>query len=94
MLEHWGIPGEDILTFTILTTGANELMAVIHDRMPVIIKPEHYSTWLDPQLTDTAKILPLIEPYPSDRMEAYPISTRVNSPKNEGPVILERVALG
>ena len=93
LLEHWGMPEADMLTFTILTTSANELMAGIHDRMPVIIKPEHYSAWLDPQLTDTAKIQPLIKPYPSDSMEAYPISTRVNSPKSEGPEILGRVAL-
>lgn len=93
LLEHWGTPGADLLTFTILTTVANELMAGIHDRMPVIIKPEHYDAWLDPQLTDTAKIQPLIESYPSDRMETYPISTRVNSPKNDSPEILERVAL-
>ena len=49
----------------------------------VIIRPEHYKTWLDPQLTDVSKIQTLIGPYPKPLMEAYPVSTKVNSPKND-----------
>jgi putative SOS response-associated peptidase YedK len=85
LLEHWGAPGEEILTFTILTTRANALMKDIHERMPVIIPPEHYKTWLDPRLTEVSKIQTLIGPYPEQRMAAYPVSTRVNSPKNDTP---------
>jgi putative SOS response-associated peptidase YedK len=92
LLEHWGPQEEGILTFTILTTSANALMKGIHDRMPVIIQPEQYKTWLDPQLTDVSKIQALIAPYSELLMEAYPVSTRVNIPKNDGPELLEQVA--
>ena len=85
LLEHWGTPEREILTFTILTTHANFLMKDIHERMPVIIPPEHYKTWLDPQLADVSKIQTLIGPYPEQLMEAYPVSTRVNSPMNDTP---------
>ena len=64
LLEHWGTPEREILTFTILTTQANFLMKDIHERMPVIIQRKHYKTWLDPQLTDVSKIQTLIGPYP------------------------------
>jgi putative SOS response-associated peptidase YedK len=60
-------------------------MKDIHERMPVIIQPEHCKTWLDPQLTDVSKIQALTTPIPEQLMEAYPVSTRVNSPKNDTP---------
>ncbi len=83
LLEYWGTSDGEILTFTILTTIANALMKDIHERMPVIIQPEHYKTWLDPQLTDVSKIQSMLTPYPEAPMEAYPVSTRVNDPKND-----------
>jgi putative SOS response-associated peptidase YedK len=85
LLEHWGAPEGEILTFTILTTSANDLMKGIHERMPVIIQPEDYKTWLDPLLTDVSKIQTFIAPYPDRLMEAYPVSPKVNSPKNDTP---------
>jgi putative SOS response-associated peptidase YedK len=89
LLEHWGAPGEEILTFTILTTSANALIEDIHERMPVIIQHEHYKTWLDPQLTDVSKIQALAAPFTDRLMEAYPISTRVNNPRNDEVEIIE-----
>src|SRR5665647_3364261 len=56
LLEHWQGPEGDLATFTILTTSANSLMVKIHDRMPVIIKPEDYATWLDKEFTDVIKL--------------------------------------
>jgi putative SOS response-associated peptidase YedK len=85
-----GAPGEEILTFTILTTSANALMKDIHERMPLIIQPEQYKTWLDPQLTEVSKIQALTTPFPEQLMEAYPVGTKVNNPKNDGPELLEQ----
>jgi putative SOS response-associated peptidase YedK len=90
LLEHWTSPdGMVKTTFTILTTSANPLMAPIHDRMPVIIQPGQYSAWLDPAMSEVSHIQALITPFPESLMEAYPISTRVNSPVNDGPDIMD-----
>jgi putative SOS response-associated peptidase YedK len=84
--EQWQSPsGEEIHTCTILTTAANELMAPIHDRMPVILKPEDYDLWLDPQAQDPKMLQPLLQPFSTEAMTAYPVSTIVNSPKNNTP---------
>jgi putative SOS response-associated peptidase YedK len=91
LLEHWHGPEGDVTTFTILTTNANSLMAKIHDRMPVIIKPEDYATWLDTNFTDVIKIQAMALPYPDRFMEAYPVSRKVNSPKYDSPDLIEEV---
>jgi putative SOS response-associated peptidase YedK len=78
--EHWekaqdGVPVESC---TIVTTEANELLRLIHERMPVILAPEDYAGWLDPA-TPAPAALALLKPYPAAAMRAYPVSTRVNS---------------
>jgi len=73
-----------LLSCAILVTDANELMKKIHDRMPVIIRPEHYPSWLDPEQNDRDDILPMLEAFPAEEMRAYPVSTRVNNARNEG----------
>jgi putative SOS response-associated peptidase YedK len=70
---------------TIITTDANRLMAPIHDRMPVILPPEVQDLWLDPEFQDKEQLLSLLKPYPEDALIATPVSTLVNSPKNEDP---------
>jgi putative SOS response-associated peptidase YedK len=57
-------------------------MRGIHDRMPVIIQRKDESTWLDPMLKSD-RVMPLLAPYPTEMMEAYPVSTLVNSPAND-----------
>src|SRR3972149_8083207 len=90
--DAWKTPeGEMFLTFTIITTNANELMEPIHDRMPVILHEKDEGVWLDPQLNDTDKLSTLLKPYPSKEMEAYKVSTFVNSPKNNSPKCIEPV---
>jgi putative SOS response-associated peptidase YedK len=90
LLEHWKTPsGEDLLTFTILTVAANVLVGKIHNRMPAIIKPEDYAIWLDREMTDVEKLQALLAPYPERLMEAYQISTRVNSPRNDTADLLK-----
>lgn len=68
----------------IITTEANELARAIHDRMPAILDPADYDAWLDPQ-RPTEGILPLLRPFPADQMTVRPVSTFVNSSRNEGP---------
>lgn len=77
--------GEPIESCTILTCGPNELIADIHDRMPVILEPHEYDRWLDPEATDAAGLAELLDPYPAELLEAYPVSRRINSPGHEGP---------
>lgn len=84
LLEHWLGPEGDVATFTILTTAANGLMKPIHDRMPAIIPPAGYETWLDPEVTDVNVLLGLTKPYPEKEMEAWPVSAKVSNPRNEG----------
>jgi Uncharacterized conserved protein len=77
--------GEQIITCAIITTGANELMKPIHDRMPVIVPKENENLWLDPGTGDQDLLLEMLKPYPADAMEAYPVSKRVNTPSNNSP---------
>ena len=71
-----------------ITTEPNELMAAIHDRMPVILCPDDYNAWLDPA-TDKDAAQVLLRPYPADEMTATPVSTLVNSPKNDVAACIE-----
>lgn len=80
-----GPEGRELATFTIITTQANDLLEPIHDRMPVILRPEDEARWIDPKPADTAKLVPLLKPYSSGEMETYYVSMRVNSPKNDDP---------
>lgn len=91
LLEHWQGPEGEVKTFTILTINANPLMAKIHERMPVIIKPEHYGSWLDKEFTGVTKIQEMAQPYPERFMEAYPVSRQVNSPQHDSAELIEAV---
>jgi putative SOS response-associated peptidase YedK len=57
--------------------------------MPVILPERHWAAWLDAGLQDAAGLVPLLRPFPSDAMRAYPVGQRVNSPRNDGPVCME-----
>ncbi len=84
--ELWqGPDGQEVETCAILTTQANELLQPIHDRMPVILNPEDYDLWLDPNPDLIDSIQSLLKPYSADLMESHPVSTRVNSPSNDSP---------
>ena len=79
--EQWeGGDGSYLETCTILTTEPNELMKPIHNRMPVIIPEAEYDRWLT---AVPRQVQGLMRPYDADAMEAYPVSTLVNSPRNE-----------
>ena len=79
-------PGDAVETCTILTTAANETVAPVHGRMPVILPPDAYGPWLAGE--DVA-----LAPYPADDMTAHPVSTLVNRPANDDPRCVEPIAL-
>jgi putative SOS response-associated peptidase YedK len=90
--ETWeGADHSALESCTILTTSANDLVWPIHDRMPVIIAPADYATWLDSAMQQAEPIFPLLRPYPPEEMETYPVSTRVNSPARDDAACVERV---
>jgi putative SOS response-associated peptidase YedK len=88
LAEHWSRNGEPIESCTLITTDPNDLMAEIHDRMPVILPKDAHDLWLDPEFEGKEKLLSLLRPYPADEMTAYPISTLVNSPRNDVPACI------
>jgi putative SOS response-associated peptidase YedK len=92
--ERWR--GEDnkvIETCTILTTKPNSLVADVHDRMPVILRPEDYDLWLDPGVTAPSRMTGCLQPFDARLMKKYPVSTRVNSPENDDPACAREIPL-
>jgi putative SOS response-associated peptidase YedK len=84
--DRWRPPaGEAIETCTVLTTDANALLRDVHDRMPVILRPEDYDLWLDPGVTDPKRVADLLRPFDPRMMKKYPVSTLVNNVKNDSP---------
>lgn len=87
--ESWNAPdGSNVLSCTIITTEPNDLMATIHNRMPVILPAQAYSAWLEAGETRTDKLVELLKPYPAEEMQAYPVSSMVNSPNNDVPELI------
>lgn len=84
--------GSYLETCTILTTEPNELMQSIHNRMPVIVHPQDYDTWLDPELQGGRNLQAVLRPYETDDMHLYPVSTTVNNPRHETPECVEPLA--
>ena len=80
-------------TCTVLTTSAEDEVGRIHDRMPMLVEPERYAAWLDPSRTDPADLTSLLVPAAPGRLEAYPVSTQVNSVRNNGPELVEPLPL-
>ena len=77
---------------TIVTTAANELLRPLHERMPVILDPADYTTWLDPQRQDPEQLEALLTAYPADRMAMRAVSTAVNSARQDSPQCLAPAA--
>ena len=86
--ESWR-NGREIRSCTIITTAPNELAASIHNRMPVILHPEDYDMWLDPDFDEREPLTSLLIPFPAEAMEAYPVSRRVNNPANNDAGVVE-----
>ena len=89
--EEWKAPDDHLLqTLSILTTTANKIVALVHDRMPVIIPPDEYSTWLSKHITNPEQLRALYQPFPANLLETYPVSDKVNSPRNNEPENIQR----
>ncbi len=88
--DHWSSPdAEGIKSCTIITTDANELIAPLHNRMPVIISTQDYGIWLDTDIADTGRLKHMLGPYPSEELKAYPVGKTVNSPAHETPKCID-----
>jgi len=86
--------GEVIRSFTVITTSANEMMAPIHDRMPVMLPDDAWDRWLDPGRLEgeaLAELKGLLVPSDEDWLELFPVSRRVNDVRNDGPDLVERI---
>jgi len=82
--SEWMSPdGSEIRSCTIITTEPNDLMREIHSRMPVILPRRARDAWLDPSIAQKEELLDLLKPYSAEEMEAFPVSTFVNSPAND-----------
>lgn len=99
LYEIWRDPGkaddaEDRFRWscTVITTDAPDDLGRIHDRMPLMVEPERWGSWLDPR-TEVGAVLELLTPAAPGRLEAYPVSTAVNAVRHNGPELVEPLAL-
>ncbi|WP_121612130.1 SOS response-associated peptidase [Mesobacillus foraminis] len=90
--EQWKTPiGDSVFSCTVITTAPNQLVRNIHDRMPVILRPEYEKVWLDPSIQDHHLLDPLLRPLDPELMEAYEVGPAVNSPKNNSAELIQRI---
>jgi putative SOS response-associated peptidase YedK len=91
--DVWRKPdGKRVESFTIITTEPNELVRPVHNRMPVILRPEDEEQWLDTSRTTFASARSLLTPYPDELMDAYDVSPVVNSARYDGPECIQPVS--
>ena len=91
----WRDPAADrvVRTFTIITTGPNDQMAGLHDRMPVVVPEAAWSRWLDPTLDDPAELHGLFEPSDEVELRIWAVSSLVNNVRNDGPELFEPIVV-
>ena len=88
--DRWeSADGQMIMSFTVITQPPNEMMKDIHDRMPAILTPDQEQLWLADDVPPQ-DLIDMIQPYPDDKMIAYPVSTRVNNVKYNDPKLIEQ----
>jgi putative SOS response-associated peptidase YedK len=95
LYETWRDPEaaedeEPVARFTIITTTAADDLGYIHDRMPMVVVPENWETWLDPRLSEVEEIRALMAPPAQGTLEIFPVSTEVNSIRNNGAHLMDR----
>jgi len=89
--ERWAKQGPALETCALITTVPNTLMAPIHNRMPVILPESAYASWINPGLQNTIYLSGFLDPYPTEEMEAYPVSQMVNTPRNDSPQCIQAI---
>jgi putative SOS response-associated peptidase YedK len=99
LYEIWRDPTRDeddpqrfLWSCTVITTSAEDSVGHIHDRMPLMVERDRWAAWLDPEAGDTDSLKRLLVPAAPGRLEAYPVSTAVNSVRNNGPELLDPLA--
>jgi putative SOS response-associated peptidase YedK len=91
--DVWKKDGKEIVSCAIITTEPNELLAPIHDRMPVILHTSGFEAWLDGR-TDADELTDLLKPFPADYMKGYAVDASVNSPSVDNPHLIEQAEKG
>jgi hypothetical protein len=90
--ENWRSPtGDWVRSFAIVATTPNDLCAELHNRMPVVLKPETWAVWLGEERADAFALHALLAPLPSDEMTCWPVSTRVGNVKNNDVSLIEPI---
>ena len=91
--ETWRSPaGEWIRSFAIITTDPNELCAQLHNRKPMVLKPESWPVWLGEKPVDPSELKALLAPFPSEEMTCWPVSARVGNVKHNDASLIEPIA--
>jgi putative SOS response-associated peptidase YedK len=83
--------GKEIYSYTIITTVPNEVVGKVHNRMPVILKKEDEETWLNPDIVEPERLLPILKPYPADKMEEWSVGDEARNPRNDYPELIKPV---
>lgn len=90
--QRWSSPERgEVYTCSILTTVANEVVQPVHDRMPVILHPDDYDAWLDPDLQAPERLASMLRPFPAEAMTSVSISPRINDVAHDDPACLTEV---
>lgn len=87
----WEPAGDDRATAAIITQPAVSALQHIHPRMPTVLAPECWASWMDPKFTERDQVRKAVRPLPGDCLIAYPVSKRVNRPVNDDPELIEPV---
>jgi len=87
--ERWSKGEKPIESCTLLTTEANDVVSLVHDRMPIILELKNYGGWLDPQRQRLEDVSAILRPFPAERMVAYPVGRWVNDPRHDDPRCVE-----
>ena len=93
LYEFWKAPGADewVISYTILTTTAEDALGHLHDRMPLIVERDGYAEWLDPAPHPVGELMRLLIPAAPGRLDAFPVSKAVGNVRNNGPELIERL---
>jgi putative SOS response-associated peptidase YedK len=90
LYNAWTDPatGEELFTYTIITTAPNAVVGEYHDREPAILPREQEAHWLNPDITEPQQVLQMLKPYPPETMESWRVSDAAKNPKNDYPEVI------
>jgi putative SOS response-associated peptidase YedK len=91
LYDIWKDPqtGKEIHSYTIITTQPNSLVGTVHDRMPVILHEADEESWLNPDITEPELLLPMLRPYPAERMETWRVGDGAKNPRNDSAELIK-----